>query len=124
MKSEVDDLTSEHGGESARSDVDHSRRRTAPPPALRGLVHSSAAAFLILALLSGSAICSPSLFRALTPVFDSRPLARALHPWFSLGFVIAFLFQVLNWIAPMSMDRRRHSMAPAFPRVCGQRDQS
>jgi formate dehydrogenase subunit gamma len=70
-------------------------------PLYTRLVHWIAATFFILALVSGFALYSPWLFRALTPVFGGGPLTRALHPWFSLGFVISFLFQVLNWIAPM-----------------------
>ena len=36
-------------------------------------------------------------------------MTRLLHPWFSLGFVVAFALQIVNWPAPMawtSDDRR------------------
>ena len=48
------------------------------------------AIFFVLALLSGFAIYSPWLFRWLTPLFGGGPMTRLLHPWFSLGFVVAF----------------------------------
>ena len=36
-------------------------------------------------------------------------MTRLLHPWFSLGFVVVFALQILNWLRPMtwtSDDRR------------------
>jgi len=45
----------------------------------------------------------------MTPLFGGGPTTRLLHPWFSLGFVIFFAFQILNWLEPMtwtSDDRR------------------
>jgi len=71
-------------------------------PAYTRCVHWAAAAFFVLALLSGFAIYTPWLYRLLTPVFGGGPMTRLLHPWFSLGFVIAFALQALNWIGPMT----------------------
>ena len=71
-------------------------------PAYTRVLHWSVAGFFILALLSGFAIYTPWLFRWLTPLFGGGPMTRLLHPWFSLGFVGCFAFQVLNWIQPMS----------------------
>jgi formate dehydrogenase subunit gamma len=65
-------------------------------------LHWSAAIFFILALLSGFALYTPWLFRLLTPLFGGGSMTRLLHPWFSLGFVAIFAFQVLNWLQPMS----------------------
>ena len=78
-------------------------------PVYTRVVHWAVAIFFILALLSGFAIYSPWLFRAISPLFGGGPTTRMLHPWFSLGFVIAFAFQILNWLAPMTWnadDRR------------------
>jgi formate dehydrogenase subunit gamma len=60
------------------------------------------AVFFILALLSGFAIYSPWLFRALTPLFGGGPVTRLLHPWFSIGFVTLFVLQLINWLGPMT----------------------
>src|SRR5207302_7626850 len=78
-------------------------------PVYTRVVHWTAAAFFVLALLSGFAIYTPWLYRWLTPIFGGGPMTRLLHPWFSLGFVTAFAFQVMNWRAPMTWtadDRR------------------
>jgi formate dehydrogenase subunit gamma len=71
-------------------------------PGYTRVVHWGAAAFFVLALLSGFAVYSPWLYRWLTPLFGGGPMTRLLHPWFSLGFVIVFFLQVLNWLRPMS----------------------
>jgi len=78
-------------------------------PAYTRVLHWSVAAFFILALLSGFAVYTPWLYRGLTPIFGGGPTTRLLHPWFSLGFVVCFAFQTLNWLQPMSWtgdDRR------------------
>jgi formate dehydrogenase subunit gamma len=78
-------------------------------PVYTRVLHWSVAIFFILALLSGFAIYSPWLYRALTPLFGGGPSTRMLHPWFSLGFVVCFAFQLLNWLEPMTWtpdDRR------------------
>src|SRR5437764_10162924 len=74
-------------------------------PVYTRVLHWSVAAFFILALLSGFAIYTPWLFRWLTPLFGGGPATRELHPWFSLGFVAAFAFQILNWLQPMTWTR-------------------
>jgi len=71
-------------------------------PVYTRVLHWSVAIFFVLALLSGFAIYSPWLYRWITPIFGGGPLTRLLHPWFSLGFVIFFVFQTLNWWQPMS----------------------
>ena len=71
-------------------------------PVYTRVLHWSVAIFFLLALLSGLAIYSPWLFRAVTPVFGGGPMTRLLHPWFSLGFVICFTLQFLNWLRPMT----------------------
>jgi formate dehydrogenase subunit gamma len=71
-------------------------------PVYTRFLHWSVALFFIPALLSGFAIYSPWLFRWLTPLFGGGPMTRFLHPWFSLGFVVFFALQFLNWLAPMT----------------------
>jgi formate dehydrogenase subunit gamma len=78
-------------------------------PAYTRVLHWSVAMFFVLSLLSGLAIYSPWLFHALTALFGGGPTTRLLHPWFSLGFVVLFALQILNWIEPMAWtadDRR------------------
>ena len=71
-------------------------------PVYTRIVHWTSAAFFILALLSGFAIYTPWFYGALTPIFGGGPMTRLLHPWFSLGFCIAFTFQILNWLPEMT----------------------
>ena len=78
-------------------------------PAYTRILHWGVAGFFILALLSGFAIYSPWLYRWLTPLFGGGAMTRFLHPWFSLAFTIAFVFQFVNWLGPMRWtpaDRR------------------
>jgi formate dehydrogenase subunit gamma len=78
-------------------------------PVYTRVLHWSVAIFFILALLSGFAIYSPWLFHGLTAIFGGGAMTRLLHPWFSLGFVLFFTLQFLNWLQPMtwnSNDRR------------------
>jgi formate dehydrogenase subunit gamma len=78
-------------------------------PVYTRVLHWSVAMFFLLALLSGFAIYTPWLFRAVTPLFGGGPMTRLLHPWFSLGFVACFALQFLNWLQPMTWtpdDRR------------------
>jgi len=92
----------------------HGRTKTRPNeivrhPVYTRLLHWSVAIFFVAALLSGFAIYSPWLFRGLTPIFGGGAMTRLLHPWFSLGFVVAFFLQFLNWLDPMTWnanDRR------------------
>ena len=71
-------------------------------PVYTRVLHWSVAIFFILALLSGLAIYSSWLYRAFTPLFGGGPMTRFLHPWFSLGFVLFFTLQFLNWLEPMT----------------------
>jgi formate dehydrogenase subunit gamma len=70
-------------------------------PIYTRILHWTSAAFFAGALLSGFAIYTPWLYHALTPIFGGGPLARLLHPWFGLGFSLAFTLQVLNWLSVM-----------------------
>ena len=70
-------------------------------PVYTRFLHWTVAIFFFLALLSGMAIYSPWLFGWLTPLFGGGPMTRLLHPWFGLFFVIAYIFQFLNWLSPM-----------------------
>ena len=64
-------------------------------------IHWMVAIFFFLALLSGFGIYLPWLFRWFTPLFGGGPMARLLHPWFGIGFVVFFFLQILNWLEPM-----------------------
>ena len=78
-------------------------------PIYTRVLHWTVAISFIVSLLSGFAIYAPWLYRWLTPLFGGGPMTRFLHPWFSLAFTIAFLFQFLNWLRPMRWtpeDRR------------------
>jgi formate dehydrogenase subunit gamma len=78
-------------------------------PVYTRFLHWSVAIFFILSLLTGFAIYSPWLFHWITPLFGGGPRTRLLHPWFGLLFEVFFLFQFLNWVAPMAWqeaDRR------------------
>jgi formate dehydrogenase subunit gamma len=74
-------------------------------PVYSRVLHWGVAIFFILALLTGLAIYTPWLYRALTPLFGGGPSTRLLHPWFSLGFVVLFALQFLNWLEPMTWTR-------------------
>jgi formate dehydrogenase subunit gamma len=71
-------------------------------PVYTRVLHWSVAIFFVLSLLSGFGIYSPWLYRWLTPLFGGGAMTRFLHPWFGLLFDIAFFFQFLNWLVPMS----------------------
>lgn len=78
-------------------------------PVYTRVLHWSVAIFFLLALLSGFAIYNPWMFHVIAPLFGGGPATRLLHPWFSLGFVVCFAFQTLNWLQPMTWkpdDRR------------------
>ena len=66
------------------------------------VLHWAVAIFFLPALLSGFAIYSPWAYRAITPLFGGGPMTRLLHPWFSLGFVLFFALQFLNWLRLMT----------------------
>jgi formate dehydrogenase subunit gamma len=78
-------------------------------PVYTRVLHWAVAMFFLLALVSGFAIYTTWIYRALTPMFGGGAMTRLLHPWFSLGFVLFFALQFLNWLAPMTWnpdDRR------------------
>jgi formate dehydrogenase subunit gamma len=86
-------------------------------PVYTRFLHWSVAIFFFLALLSGLAIYSPWLFHWLTPLFGGGPTTRLLHPWFGVGFVIAYFFQFLNWLPRMrwtEADRKWLGHLPAY----------
>ncbi len=74
-------------------------------PVYTRVLHWAVALFFFLALFSGFGIYLPWLFRWFSPIFGGGPLARAMHPWLGLGFVIFFGFQVLNWLRPMAWTK-------------------
>ncbi len=74
-------------------------------PVYTRFLHWMVALFFFLALFSGFGIYLPWLFRWFTPIFGGGPLARAMHPWFGLGFVVFFGLQMLNWLRPMAWTK-------------------
>ena len=74
-------------------------------PVYTRVLHWLVAISFILSLLSGFAVYSPWLYRWLTPLFGGGAMARFLHPWFGVFFDLFFLFQFLNWFAPMVWTR-------------------
>ena len=78
-------------------------------PTYTRVLHWAVAIFFVPALLSGFAIYSPWIYRFVAPLFGGGAMTRLLHPWFSLGFVVFFALQFLNWLRPMTWtpdDRR------------------
>lgn len=71
-------------------------------PVYTRVLHWSVAIFFLLALISGLAIYSSWLFRLFTTLLGGGSMTRLLHPWFSLGFVLFFALQMLNWLAAMT----------------------
>ena len=43
----------------------------------------------------------PWLFRWFTPIFGGGQLAREMHPWFGVFFVLFFGLQMMNWVRHM-----------------------
>jgi formate dehydrogenase subunit gamma len=70
-------------------------------PVYTRVLHWTVAFFFFLALFSGFALYLPSLFRWITPIFGGGQLTRTLHPYFGVGFVFFFAFQVMNWFERM-----------------------
>ncbi len=69
------------------------------------VLHWLVAGFFLASLLTGFAVYSPWLFHWIAPLFGGGAMTRFLHPWFSLGFVIAFAFQMVNWVGPMTWTK-------------------
>jgi len=74
-------------------------------PVYTRFLHWMVALCFFLALFSGFGIYLPWLFRWFTPIFGGGPLARVMHPWFGLGFVVFFGLQMLNWLKPMAWTK-------------------
>jgi formate dehydrogenase subunit gamma len=74
-------------------------------PVYTRFLHWMVALFFFLALFSGFGVYLPWLFRWFTPIFGGGPLARVMHPWFGLGFVVFFGLQMLNWLKPMAWTK-------------------
>jgi len=110
MSATAKDLDEKARGEFARIGTTRVHRgELLRHPVYTRFLHWSVAIFFILSLLTGFAIYSPWLFHWITPLFGGGPRTRLLHPWFGLLFEIFFLFQFLNWMAPMAWqeaDRR------------------
>ena len=105
--------TSDDGGRTLRRRGTSPRQRAWADDRSRGRAAAASGLHARAALdalrSSSSSRCSRALrstrrgsFAALTPLFGGGPMTRLLHPWFSLGFVVFFALQVLNWLAPMT----------------------
>src|SRR4030095_16381766 len=60
------------------------------------LAHWTLAVFFFLAMLTGFVIYTP-YFAGLAGMFGGGAMARFLHPWFSLGFIIGVGFLFGYW---------------------------
>jgi formate dehydrogenase subunit gamma len=60
------------------------------------LTHWLVAIFFFLSMLTGLVLFTPYLY-GLSGIFGGGAMARFLHPWFSLVFVICVLFMFLAW---------------------------
>jgi formate dehydrogenase subunit gamma len=65
--------------------------------------HWTLAVFFFLAMLTGFVIYTP-YFAGLAGVFGGGAMARFLHPWFSLGFIIGVGFLFVHWRARMMSE--------------------
>src|SRR5262245_56908441 len=67
------------------------------------LTHWLLATSFFLAALTGFVIYTP-YFAGLAGIFGGGAMARFLHPWFSLGFVISALFLSRAWFKRMKRE--------------------
>ncbi len=67
------------------------------------LAHWLMAIFFFLSLATGFVIFTP-FFAGLAAFFGGGQLARSLHPWFSLGFLLAMLFLFRYWRIAMRSE--------------------
>jgi len=67
------------------------------------LTHWMVAIFFFLSLLTGLVLFTPYLY-GLSGIFGGGAMARFLHPWVSLGFVIGVLFMFLSWRGRMRKE--------------------
>jgi formate dehydrogenase subunit gamma len=92
-------------------------------PVYTRFLHWMVALFFFLALFSGFGIYLPWLFRWFTPIFGGGPLARTMHPWFGLGFVVFFALQMLNWLNPMKWTKADTNWMRNIKRVMSSQDE-
>ena len=71
-------------------------------PVYTRVLHWAVAIFFMLALLTGLGdLLRRGCIRLADAALRRRArLTRLLHPWFSLGFVVFFALQFLNWLDP------------------------
>jgi len=74
-------------------------------PVYTRFLHWMVALSFFLALFTGFGVYLPWLFRWFMPIFGGGPLAREMHPWFGVGFVVFFGLQTLNWLKPMAWTK-------------------
>jgi formate dehydrogenase subunit gamma len=67
------------------------------------LTHWAVAIFFFLAMLTGFVVFTP-YFAGLAGFFGGGAMARFLHPWFSLGFVISVAFLFGHWLKRMRSE--------------------
>jgi formate dehydrogenase subunit gamma len=67
------------------------------------LAHWLVAIFFFLSMLTGLVLFTPYLY-GLSGLFGGGAMARFLHPWFSLVFVIGVLFMLLAWRGRMRKE--------------------
>ncbi|HEV8131412.1 MAG TPA: cytochrome b/b6 domain-containing protein [Acidobacteriota bacterium] len=67
------------------------------------MTHWLVAIFFFLSLLTGFVMFTP-YFAGLAGIFGGGPMVRLLHPWFSLGFVVAVFFLYNQWKERMKKE--------------------
>jgi formate dehydrogenase subunit gamma len=67
------------------------------------LIHWTLAVFFFLSMLTGFVVYTP-YFAGLAGILGGGAMARFLHPWFSLGFVISVAFLFAQWRARMMSE--------------------
>jgi formate dehydrogenase subunit gamma len=86
-------------------------------PTYTRFLHWTVAIFFFAALLSGLAVYSPWTFRWLAPLFGGGPMTRFLHPWFGVGFAIAWFFPIPELARADDVDRSGHQVASRDQKV-------
>jgi formate dehydrogenase subunit gamma len=67
------------------------------------LIHWTVAGTFIISLLTGMPIWTP-VFGWMAHLFGGLSVARVIHPWAGVAFVIASLFMFFQWLADMHLE--------------------
>jgi formate dehydrogenase subunit gamma len=67
------------------------------------LIHWTVALTFFICVLTGMPIWSP-IFGWMAHLFGGLTVARVIHPWAGVAFVIATIFMFLQWLGDMHLD--------------------